>query len=867
MTIDRGISPSVRHAAASIFALAISHSLLASPAAAQQVEASAAEQGDQSGNGNDIIVTARRRAETLQDVPQTVNVVTSDVIQKLRINTAADVANVVPGISIESSSSGSGGFGQSQGIRGVPTFQTANASPTVAFYLNDAPAGGTTQLLYDIGQIEVLKGPQGTLRGRSAPTGAITFTTKRADLNEVGGSVNLSGTTLNAINAQAAVGIPIIKDILAIRVAGALDHSEGNGVTSANFRADPYAKAESVRGSLRFEPSSNFSANVMYQHYWRNAASFSQVAGPGNSTAANGPNGPAIAPGDRLGITDRPSTSASRLDAVVGQAEWRFGGQKLTYVGAYREETLTSISAQDAANVIHGVEYFQNVDNASTEQTHELRLASEDRVLGIFDYVIGVFYDKSTGRGDVLNPARYLAGAFGRPGTNPTPQVDPLARYTLNTVISLANSSTEKSVFGNVTAHLGEQTELSVGGRYIDFKRRDKFSIDLIGAFNAINNPTGGFLPCSALGALSAQLAGSVASPIYSGACDLPIPGSNIQSVDRSAKYTPVLYNVSLSHKLTPDFMVYGNIGSAFRSAGPRIGFTSPIICCTASGGPALAPIDDLVFQRQEKSTSYEIGFKATFLDRRARLNVALFKQDYDNFYFQTQPVQYLSINNPANPLAAGGATVSNSEFTVGGKAGVKGIDVDAAFQVTPNWNVSFAMTYSDAKLKSALIPCNDSNFDGTPDTGVPTVAQFVAKGLIVARCRSNDSISRTPKWSLNVQSEYFIPLSEVTEAFVRGNFNYYPDNPNASQGIVIDKYSLLNMYLGLRDRDSAWEVTLFANNLLNTQQILSFNAVAPTSAAAIATFPQPGGPGYNQISYTPRREFGLQVRYSFGAR
>lgn len=822
---------------------------------AQETAVAAADAEDTSaGEGNDIIVTARRRDESLQDVPQTVNVVTSDTIEKLRIYSAGDIANVVPGISIESSSAGSGGFGQSQGIRGVPTFQTSNASPTVQFYLNDAPAGGTIQQLFDVGQIEVLKGPQGTLRGRSAPTGAITFTTKRADLDEVGGVVNLSGTTRNAITAQAAVGIPIITDVLAVRLAGAVDHNEGNGVTSANYRADPYSKAESLRGSVRFEPSSNFTANVMYQRYWRDSASFSQVFGPGNTTAANGPNGPVILPGDRLGITDRPSTSATRLEFVVGQLEWRFGGQKLTYVGAYRDETLSSISAQDAANVIHGGEYFQTVDNASTEQTHELRLASEDRVFGMFDYVIGAFYDKTTGKGDVLNPARYLSGAFGRPGTAPA-QVDPLSRYAINAAIKLQNSSVEKSVFANVTAHFGDKTELSVGGRYINFKRRDQFSIDQLNGFIAIASPFCGFP------------GGSPSATYGAGVCDVIIPGSNIQSVDRSAKYTPILYNVSLSHKFTPDFMVYATTGSAFRSAGPRIGFTSPIICCAASGGPALVPIDDLVFQREENSKSYEVGFKASFLDRRARLNVAVFQQDYDNFYFQTQPVQYLAVSNQANPGAVDGAKIDNGEFTVGGKARVRGVDVEAAFQVTPRWNISVAMTYSDAKLNNALIPCNDSNLDGTPDGGGATVTGLLGAGLIVARCRSNDSISRTPKWSMNVQSEYFMPVSQSAEAFIRGNFNYYPDNPNASQDFVVSDYSMLNMYFGLRAPNNAWEVTVFANNLLNTQQILSRNLLPPTSSAAVSTFPQADGPGYNAISYTPRREFGLQVRYAFGSR
>lgn len=160
---------------------------------------------------DDIIVTARRREETLQDVPQTINAVSADTIAKLRINNAADIAQIVPGISIEGGSSGSGGFGSSSSVRGVPTFLLSNASPVVQFYLNDAPTGRgpeAAQSLFDIGQIEVLKGPQGTLRGRSTPTGAITITTRRPDLNEVGGYVNLSGTTRGGINARLRSTFP-----------------------------------------------------------------------------------------------------------------------------------------------------------------------------------------------------------------------------------------------------------------------------------------------------------------------------------------------------------------------------------------------------------------------------------------------------------------------------------------------------------------------------------------------------------------------------------------------------------------------------------------------------------------------------------
>jgi iron complex outermembrane receptor protein len=830
------------------------------PAFAQGAAGDASASGF-SEDGNAIVVTARRRDETLQDVPQTVNAVSSETIQKLRINNASDIAQIVPGLTIEGSSSGSGGFGSSSGIRGVPTFLNSNASPVVQFYLNDAPTGRgpeVTQSLFDIGQIEVLKGPQGTLRGRSAPTGAITITTRRPDLEQAGGYINMSGSDRGNINVQAALNVPLLADVLALRIAGALDHNEGSGVTSANHRADPFVRSEALRATLRFQPSANFDATVMYQRLARRTSSYAQLVGPGN-----GANGPAIAAGDRLGITDGDNASSGTTDFVVGQAEWRFAGQKLSYVGSYRNGRSRGHSPQDVANVLPGIEYYQFTHTPGKEVSQEVRLSSDERIAGIFDYVIGAFYDKETSHPTVSGIASFLTGAFGPPGA-PVVQ-EPLDRYTLRTAIAIDPSATEKSLFGSLTAHLGENTELSAGGRYIEFKRRDRYTLGLVGAFNALNNPTGGFIPCAGLGALSPQLAGAVDSPVYTGGpsvCDLPIPSQTLQNVDRRSKFTPFLYNVSLSHKFSPDFMVYGNIGSAFRSAGPQIGLTSLTTCCSQIGGPDLGTIEDLIFHGQEKSKTYEIGFKASFLDRRARLNVSLFKQKFKNFYFLTQSTRYLSVTTSLD-----NATVASSEFTADADAKVKGIDVDAGFQVTQRWSVNLGFSWSKAQLDNASIPCNDGNFDGQVDTIVPTAADFINAGVLVARCRSSEAISRTPRWNLTAQSEYAAPISQVIDGFIRGSFVYYPDNPNSSQGFVIDKYNLLNLFAGIRSPDNAWEVSLFANNVLNTRQVLSINPVAPVSSGGVAgVFGAPAS-GYQQVSYTPRREFGLLLRYAFGSR
>jgi iron complex outermembrane recepter protein len=850
----------------SLLLFGVAGAALCSPAYAQETSAPVAA-SDDSVTG-DIIVSARRRAETLQDVPQTVNAVSSQTIERLRINNAADLTQIVPGISIEGASAGAGGFGASSSIRGVPTFLLSNASPVVQFYLNDAPTGRgpeATQSLFDISQIEVLKGPQGTLRGRSAPTGAITVTSHRPDLNEVGGFVNLSGTTRGAINAQAAVNLPIIDGVLAVRFAGVIDHSEGNGVTGANYRIDPYAKREGFRATVRFEPTENFGATVMYQRLMTHTRSFTQVFGPGN-----GINGPAIAAGDRLGITDRPAETEGTVDFLVGQAEWRFAGQKLAYVGSYRSGKSDGLTPSDTSNALPGIEYFQQTITPAWETSHELRLSSEERIAGIFDYVIGGFYDREWSRPIVQTNGTFLAGAFGPSGTPPVVQ-QPLSRYTISSLTAIDPTAVEKSVFGSITAHIGEKTELTAGGRYINFNRHDRYTVATLPAFNATAAPAAqcGFIP------------NGVVSTVYTGRCDVAIAGRIIQSEDRRTEFNPVIYNVSLSHKFSSDFMVYGNVGSAFRSAGPSIGITGQATLTL----PGYGSIQDLVFHGQEKSTTYEVGFKASFFDKRVRLNVSAFKQKFSNFFFLTQSARFMSVSDTAafntyaasvtalNPAPAlpSGVDVSSAEFTTDANAKVKGIDVEAAFQITPRWSLNVGYSWSKARLDNALIPCNDSNFDGAPDTGgnAQTKAQqaggFVLAGTMIARCRSNESISRTPNWNLTVQSEYTTPISDKTSAFLRGSLLYYPKNPNASQGVVISDYAMLNLYTGVRSDDGAWEVSLFANNLLNTQQVLGINPVA-VSSSADATFGRPPS-GYQSISYTPRREFGLNVRYAFGSR
>ena len=149
---------------------------------------SAPEDGDEVVRDNEIIVSARRKDETVQDVPMTVNVVTDQKLKDLNLFNGSDLVNVVPGLNFAPNIPGST---PTLALRGAAKGEAGGRlDPTVQTYMNEAPVTEVlvAEALYDIGQVEVLRGPQGTLRGRPSATGAITVTTKRPNLTKIEGA-------------------------------------------------------------------------------------------------------------------------------------------------------------------------------------------------------------------------------------------------------------------------------------------------------------------------------------------------------------------------------------------------------------------------------------------------------------------------------------------------------------------------------------------------------------------------------------------------------------------------------------------------------------------------------------------------------
>lgn len=769
---------------------------------------------------NIIIVQTRRRDEALQDVPAVVDAVTSESVAKLNIRDFKEVERLVPGLELNKEANGVGGSAK---LRGVNFDITASGlNPTVEFYMNDAPitAGLVLQQMFDVDQIEVQRGPQGTLRGRASPSGSITVTTRKPDLYGIGGTINTTANDIGTINVNGAIGLPIVEGIAAIRVAGVWDENELDRVRPIGGGHDPFARTKAGRVSALLQPLDWLRFEGLYQRMDRRSRAYDQSA----SFSEVNPDAPLspvyIDTRDRQSILEEPRTVRQRYNIYNWRAEANLAGQTLIYQGQRYTQKVDAATNQDNANFFPGGDFFQVTHSRAKSTSHEIRLQNESRVLDIFDYVVGFFDQKSDTPTDLTNPTVVrLPQSFG--GGIAT---------IVDTPISRTGGSHEQSFFGNLSVRIGETTEIAGGVRHIDYHSE--------GA--------------------------------------LVVSGSTVATDGQDAKEW--IYSASVKHNFTPDLMVYASTGSSWR--------------------PGINVIGDFNLNRSdlensflnlpaETSKSYEIGLKSTLLDGRMRFNITGYHQKFKNYPYRVgNSVYYV---DTAFDRASGRTfeRVNTFNFVGAVPVEVNGIEGDLSLEVTDRWNLRAVASYSLGKIKNGSVPCNDLNGDGAPDivTTAPTLDELKAAvgSNNLSACEVTQRAAFLPPFSASIQSEYNLPISSKVGGYVRGLISYNGKSKTDPTSIYddVDAYALVNLYAGIRDTDGMWEISLFAKNLFKTEKALSrsnplitnyrqlgFNGefsngrpvfTGPTSASFTST--------YTGVTMTPPREFGINVRYSFGNR
>jgi iron complex outermembrane recepter protein len=706
-------------------------------------------------------------------------------------------------------------------------------------------------------------------------------TTRRPDLDEAGMTLLGTATDIDAYKLEGSLNLPILGNVLALRLAGVIDESQGSRVrsiwreASPEFVSEPYRETRSYRVSLRFEPTDWITANGMYQKLRTFSRNYEQVVSESLINPAAAATGTIISAFDRRGIQEQGNVFRQNQEVFVGNLDIRFAGQRLSYVGSYNKQDFGILAGQDNGNFFTppraGIEqraprdiagfdpvcqtetqrqrinlstgeYNQCTHSIGKRESHELRLASDQRIAGTFDYVIGAFYDHNDNPSNITQETPLLL---------PPSSAIPARIQTINlTSILRRGSSTEKSVFGNLTAHLlGDRLELAGGLRYINYENENAL----------FQSASQGTVQCAELTNTAQR-------------CNTPTRDAQ--------KTNATIYLASAKYRFTPDLMVYALTGSSWRPGPRAVG--------NFSFGPNLGgqTARELAFQNlpPERSKSYEIGVKASFAGGRGRFNLSAYHQTFQDYPFVGPQVFYLSTGNTGAVTVATANNPGGFGFLSPVNVEVNGVEGELSYQLLELWSLGVNAAYADGRIKNGTIACTDLNGDGVPDVNVarPTVAQLqaaVGAGQTLSQCSGINRRSTTaPKFSANLQSEYGFDLGARTDGFVRGLYSFYgktasnPDNPFDDVGA----YGLLNLFAGVRDKDGLWEITAFAKNVLNERRILSVaNSTVTTSYQVLQLVGgRPVGAAgenslssYRAVTVTAPREFGINARIALGSR
>lgn len=565
----------------------------------------------------EIVVTAQKRSENLQDVPVSVTALTSDALAARGVNNVLALNNLAPGMRISAADAAANPKIYIRGV-GLSDFNP-NASSGVGVYVDGVYIGSPLAQMagfFDLAQIEVLRGPQGTLYGRNTNGGAINITTKRPS-QTFGADASLEYGSFNAVTADLGVGGPIVADKLAFRVAAQYVKDDGytyNRVTGHDLNA---ADHWAGRMSLLYTPTQDFELLTQVNRYVnRGDATAPQHRALFPATAAaTGADGfcasNAYASGactDLLGYADTDNNTRAvdanlegkdkvDLFGASSQATWRFGGVSLVSVTAWQWAHRNDLENTDASP-LQMVEI--NYRSRQHQFTQELRLQSNDASARL-NWVLGAYYMdekiQDNTRQDVLRDLRPL---FITPD-NPT------GLSLENSVGTFGYPYTQKTkgyaVFGQADYKLTDRLTGTVGLRW----SADDKSMD------------------------------------YQSQAE---DGLIVILTSRQSKtFSALSGRLGLRYELSDDANVYATYNRGYKSGGFFGGL--------ATTAEEMQPYDN------ETLDAYELGVKSEFFDRRVRLNVSGFYYDYKNQQVFAQTTRngltVLVLDNAANSKVYGG--------------------------------------------------------------------------------------------------------------------------------------------------------------------------------------------------------------------
>ncbi|MBA3511020.1 TonB-dependent receptor [Sphingomonas sp.] len=814
-----------RRAAAALLASTV----LASPATAAAQDTGAGEPAGTEAktqvdsDSQDIIVTAQRRAENLQDVPIAITAITTKTLDDNQVDSFDDYAKIVPSLSYKSAGPG---FANVY-FRGVASGENANHSaslPSVGTYLDEQPITTITGALdlhvFDLARVEALAGPQGTLYGASSQAGTIRLITNKPDLSSAYGQVNLEVNKVAhgdfGYTGEGFVNLPVASNMAARvvgwyrRDGGYIDNVEGtrtypimkfddegnlvdlpgDDITISSLAEDNYNDVDTygARAALRIDLDDSWTVTpqIMGQRQ-KSDGSFAEESGLGPLET----------------MQFRPERNDDKWWQASLTVEGKLANFDVTYAGSYMKrqidgefdysdysyfyDVLAGYAVYWYDNDFNQIEPTQYIvsDDSFTKQSHELRFTSPpDRPIRL---VGGLFYQRQTHNIEQNYIIDNLSDDLAVDGTDDNIWLTKQLRV-----------DRDYAVFGEATYDLTPQVSLTGGGRLYRFKN------SLVGffGFNSFEDDGVGYS----------------GNDQYN--CDLfgpPTVGGPCNNVDKTTKDNGFVHRLNATYKPNGDLLFYATWSKGFRPGGVNRRGTLPPY-------------------KPDFLVNYETGAKISF-GNGAHFNLAGYREDWNDIQ-----LSFLGLN---------GLT----EIRNAGNARIWGVEADLLLRPLPGLSWSTGVAFNDAKMRNDFCLIANEDFD----CAVP-----VGENELLAR--KGTRLPLTAKWKANSRARYEWDLSGM-RAHVQGSVSYEGnrrrDLRDFEQSIYgnMKAYSLVDAAAGVER--GPWNVDLYVKNIFDVRGQITKSIQCVEAVCGDPDGLTPGG-GKIYTAVTRPRTIGLRVGRRF---
>lgn len=525
----------------------------------------------------EVVVTAQRKSENLMETPISVTSIGSEKFSEIVATQFDELGKLTSGVQFTKRSRNN-----SVGIRGVGTEFPSSVPPRVTLYFDQAlvqPQDVFTAM-FDIERFEILRGPQGTLYGKTSPAGTINVYSRDPSLDEVEGYVQGTAQQRNGLNGQFGISLPLLTNQMAVRFAGVYDRSNDLGTRHIDGDAAEFGN-DAWRIKWLYRPTDQLEFKLSLNHLEHNDDNWAQIAGNG------------LRAKDRKAVEDVKGRNFYRAENYILEVNWSLGDNfQLTSIT--RDSPFANFQTIDLDNTDSdsGIVYADIlVDRRAME---ELRLSSIGNEY--WDFILGAYYSINDTNSPVTVHTRQLADVLGQqtgvPGINQLLDV--------NLFLNVISKDDDLAVFMHNSLKITETSELTLGARLA----REKLTTDIPVKLSVADARSGVLLQQR--------------------------DGNAVPENDRERTFNSVTGTLKYQYFLSDTSNVFLTLDRGYRSAAANLNLTGNIP-------------NELVVYDPETSNSVELSYKGEHWDNRLRVTAALYYQQYLNYQAYAKSVKAIN--------------------------------------------------------------------------------------------------------------------------------------------------------------------------------------------------------------------------------